>query len=204
MAFKKYKLIDDVIDKYQLSFKKEPFLVNSLPIQMPDSLKSDLHYVMTTMPYKVSEAAIRENILYPILKEVFRKYDDTLMLWANKSISFDKELGGMPDYIIAKQSERGKIIFGKPLLAVVEAKKDDFEGGWAQCLLEMYTIQKINGKPDMPVFGIVTNGDNWEFGRLDDSVFTENAQFCTILELDTLFTILTTFFELCKQNALKL
>ena len=174
------------------------------PVPLSDALKSDLDYVMNNMPYKVSEAAIRENILYPILKEVFKKYDDTLMLWANKSISFDKELGGMPDYIVAKQSERGKIIFGKPLLAVVEAKKDDFEGGWAQCLLEMYTIQKINGKPDMPVFGIVTNGDNWEFGRLDDTVFTENEHFCTILELDTLFSVLTAFFELCKQNALKL
>jgi hypothetical protein len=204
MAFKKFKLIDDVIDKYQLSFKKENFLVNTPRVQMPDSLKLDLSYVMRTMPYKVSEAAIRENILYPILKEVFKKYDTTLMLWANKSISFDKELGGMPDYIVAKQSERGKIIFGKPLLAVVEAKKDDFEGGWAQCLLEMYTIQKINGKPDMPVFGIVTNGDNWEFGKLDRTLFTENDSFCTILELDTLFAALTAFFDLCQENALKL
>ena len=204
MAFKKFKLIDDVIDTFQLSFKKENFLMDIPQVKMPDSLKSDLHYVMNTMPYKVSEAAIRENILYPILKEVFKQYDSTLMLWANKSISYSKELGGMPDYIIAKQSERGKIIFGKPLLAVVEAKKDDFEGGWAQCLLEMYTIQKINGKPDMPVFGIVTNGDNWEFGKLDNALFTENDGFCTILELDVLFTVLTAFFELCKENALKL
>lgn len=204
MAFKKYKLIDDVIDKYQLYFRKENFLVDMPPVRLSDALKADLDYVMNNMPYKVSGAAIRENVLYPILKEVFKKYDDTLMLWANKSISFDKELGGMPDYIVAKQSERGKIIFGKPLLAVVEAKKDDFEGGWAQCLLEMYTIQKINGKPDMPVFGIVTNGDNWEFGKLDNSVFTENESFYTILELDILFAALTTFFEMCKQNALQL
>ena len=204
MAFKKFKLIDDVIDKYQLSFKKENFLVDMPPVRLSDALKSDLDYVMNNMPYKVSEAAIRENILYPILKEVFRKYDDTLMLWANKSISFDKELGGMPDYIVAKQSERGKIIFGKPLLAVVEAKKDDFEGGWAQCLLEMYTIQKINGKPDMPVFGIVTNGDNWEFGKLENDLFTENGLIYSIYQIETLFAALTTFFELCKQNALKL
>jgi hypothetical protein len=204
MAFKKFKLIDDVIDTYQLSFKKENFLTNLPLAQASASLEADLEYVMNNMPYKVSEAAIRENILYPILKDVFKKYDDTLMLWANKSISYNRELGGMPDYIIAKQSERGKIIFGKPLLAVVEAKKDDFEGGWAQCLLEMYTIQKINGKPEMPVFGIVTNGDNWEFGRLDNRVFTENSAFYTILELNSLLAALTAFFELCKVNALLL
>lgn len=201
MGFKKFKIIDDVVNHFQLSFRKENFLVDTENEKMPEFLKSELHYVMTNIPYKVSEAAIRENLLYPILKEVFKKYDDTLMLWANKSISFSKELSGMPDYILAKQSERGKIIFGKPLLAVVEAKKDDFEGGWAQCLLEMYTIQKINGKPEIPVFGIVSNGENWEFGKLENDVFTENENFNTILELDTLFTALSTFFRLCQQNA---
>lgn len=35
MAFKKFKLIDDVIDKYQLSFKKENFLVKTaVPIKV--------------------------------------------------------------------------------------------------------------------------------------------------------------------------
>ncbi|MDZ7933535.1 MAG: hypothetical protein U5M51_00865 [Emticicia sp.] len=204
MGFKKFKIIDDVVDYFQLSFQKENFLVDTKQEKMPDFLKSELDYILTNIPYKVSEAAIRENILYPILKEVFKKYDDTLMLWANKSISFSKELSGMPDYILAKQSERGKIIFGKPLLAVVEAKKDDFEGGWAQCLLEMYTIQKINGKPEIPVFGIVSNGDNWEFGKLDNDVFIQIENFYTILELDTFFSALSTFFELCKKSAEKL
>lgn len=201
MAFKKFKLIDDVVNLYQLSFQKQNFLSSLPQVAMPEALKSELHYVMNNMPYKVSEASIRENILYPILKDVFRQYDTTLMLWANKSISFNKELGGMPDYIVAKQSERGKIIFGKPLLAVVEAKKDDFEGGWAQCLLEMYTMQKINGKPDMPVYGIVTNGDNWEFGKLENTIFTENFLIYSIFPLDTLYSVLSLFFELCHQNA---
>ncbi|MER0440752.1 hypothetical protein [Emticicia sp. W12TSBA100-4] len=204
MGFKKFKIIDDVVNHFQLSFQKENFLFDTKQEKMPEFLKSELDYVMKNIPYKVSEAAIRENILYPILKEVFKKYDDKLMLWANKSISFSKELSGMPDYILAKQSERGKIIFGKPLLAVVEAKKDDFEGGWAQCLLEMYTIQKINGKPEIPVLGIVSNGDNWEFGKLEGNLFTENALIYSLFPLDTLFSTLSTFFELCKENAEKL
>ena len=204
MAFKKFKLIDDVVDYYQLSFKKENFLAVTPTIQMPELLKSELDYVMSNIPYKVSEAAIRENILYPILKDVFKKHDQVLMLWANKSINYGKELKGTPDYIVAKQSERGKIIFGKPLLAVVEAKKDDFEGGWSQCLLEMYTIQKINGKPDIPVLGIVTNGDNWEFGKLENTSFTENLLTYSLSSLDTLYTVLSLFFDACQQNALRL
>ncbi len=204
MGFKKFKLIDDVVDHFQLSFQKENFIVDTPQVKMPDILRAELDYVMHNIPYKVSEAAIRENILYPILKEVFKKYDDTLMLWANKSISYSKELSGIPDYIVAKQSERGKIIFGKPLLAVVEAKKDDFEGGWAQCLLEMYTIQKMNGKPEIPVLGIVSNGDNWEFGKLENELFTENSMIYSLFPLDPLFSTLSSFFDLCKQNALKL
>jgi hypothetical protein len=204
MGFKKFKLIDDVVNHFQLSFQKQNFIVNSNEVKMPDFLKAELNYVMQNIPYKVSEAAIRENILYPILKEVFKKYDDTLMLWANKSITYNKELTGIPDYIIAKQSARGKIIFGKPLLAVVEAKKDDFEGGWAQCLLEMYTIQKINGKPEVPVLGIVSNGDNWEFGKLENELFTENATIYSLFPENTLYSTLNTFFELTKQNAMRL
>ena len=137
MASKKFKLIDDVVDKFQLYFQKQNFLSNSPQILAPDFLKSELNYVMSNIPYKISEAAIRENILYPVLKEVFKK-------------------------------------------------------------------QKINDKPDLPVLGIVTNGDNWEFGKLEGTMFTENEGFYTILQVDALFSTLTSFFELCNQNAVRL
>ncbi len=204
MASKKFKTIDDVVNHFQLSYQKDDFLTDFNPVAMPELLKQELQYVKGNIPYKVSEAAIRENILYPVLKDVFKKYDDLLMLWANKSISYNKELSGMPDYILAKQSARGKIIFGKPLLAVVEAKKDDFEGGWAQCLLEMYTIQKINDQPDIPVLGIVSNGDNWEFGKLEGTMFTENTVIFNIYPYDILYSVLSHFFAICHQNALRL
>ncbi len=204
MGFKKYKTIDEVATKLQLSVKKEEFITEAPSLKMPDLLKADLRYIVLNYPYNVSEAAIRETILFPILKEVWKRYDQTLMLWANKSISFSKELSGMPDYVVAKQSHLGKIVFGKPLLAVVEAKKDDFEGGWAQCLLEMYTIQKINNNPDIPTFGIVSNGDNWQFGKLENNQFSENTRHAFLQEMDNLFSILVFFFESCNQNISKL
>ncbi len=204
MAFKKYKIIDDVLKAYQLSIVKEDFLINLPNVSMPLPLKEELEYLMANYPYKSSEAAIRETILFPILKEVWKVYNNDLMLWANKTISFNKELGGMPDYILSKQSHLGKIVFETPLLAVVEAKKDDFEGGWAQCALEMYTIQRINGKPELPVFGIVTNGDNWEFAQLKGSCFLTNKKPFSIFQPDNLYAALMLFFEKCKENAVKM
>ncbi len=204
MAFKKYKIIDDVLKAYQLSIVKEDFLINLPDSSMPLPLKEELEYLMANYPYKSSEAAIRETILFPILKEVWKVYNNDLMLWANKTISFNKELGGMPDYILAKQSHLGKIVFETPLLAVVEAKKDDFEGGWAQCALEMYTIQKINAKPELPVFGIVTNGDNWEFAQLKGTCFIANKKPFSIFQPDDLYAALMLFFEKCKKNAVEM
>jgi hypothetical protein len=204
MSFKKFKSIDEVANKYQISIKKANFIVDVPPTPMPVLLKEELKYIILNYPYNISEAAIRETILFPILKEVWKRYDQTLMLWANKSISFNKELSGMPNYVVAKQSHLGKIVFGSPLLAVVEAKKDDFEGAWGQCLLGMYTIQQINNQPNLTVFGIVTNGDNWQFGQLENMQFTENVDFAFLQEMDKLFATLVFLFELCNQNAKKI
>jgi hypothetical protein len=204
MTSKKFKSLDEVAIKYQLSIKKDIFIKNIPVILMPEFLKSELIYIIQNYPYNISEVAIRETILFPVLKEVWKKYDQTLMLWSNKSLSFSKELSGMPDYVLAKQSHLGKTVFGTPILAIVEAKKDDFEGGWAQCLLEMYTIQKINANPEIPVFGIVSNGDTWQFGKLENTQFTENTHQAFLQEMDGLFSTLVFFFELCNQNAARL
>jgi hypothetical protein len=87
MSFKKFKSIDEVASKYQISIKKANFIVDVPPTPMPVLLKEELKYIILNYPYNISEAAIRETILFPILKEVWKRYDQTLRLWANKSIS---------------------------------------------------------------------------------------------------------------------
>lgn len=88
MAFKKFKLIDEVAIKYQLSVAKSTFLTDVPLVSMPESLKADLNYMIDNYPYSASETAIRETILFPILKEGWKQYDKELMLWSNKSISY--------------------------------------------------------------------------------------------------------------------
>ncbi|MGD1936360.1 MAG: hypothetical protein ACFCA4_02215 [Cyanophyceae cyanobacterium] len=47
----------------------------------------------------------------------------------------------------------------RPYVCVVEAKKDDFEQGLAQCLVEMYTCQWKNANSDLKIdsLDVVTN-----------------------------------------------
>jgi hypothetical protein len=204
MAFnKKFKELEDVLLEYNIPYKQE-----DLGISKKDSpsqyFKDELNYTIQKIPYRSSEAAVCENIIYPILRESLKKYDEILSIWVRKPIKFDNELSGIPDYTISQRSKRGKIFFEHPLLAVIEAKKDDFTGGWGQCCIEMYTIRKINNIEDLEVFGIVTNGDVWEFGKLTKDTFVQFNPNLALTDIDMLFSALATIFENCKAQLTKL
>ncbi len=204
MAFnKKFKELEDVLTKYEIPYSEEKFSVSE-KLTPSNYFKEELNYTLDKIPYRSSEAAICENIIYPVLREALKKYDNDLSIWVRRPIKFDKELSGIPDYTISQRSKMGKIFFEHPLLAVVEAKRDDFTGGWGQCCIEMYTIRKINNNEDLEVFGIVTNGDVWEFGKLTkDSFIQYNPEFF-ITKIDDLFSALATIFENCKKQLIKL
>lgn len=200
MAFRKYTEIGDVLVAFDLNYESKPFL-SPAPRPAPALLHEEINYVLAKLPYQASEAAIGEMIIFPILKSVWRDFDERLMLWSHKSIKHSKDLGGVPDYLIARQSKRGKVVLDKPLLAVVEAKKDDFQGGWAQCALEMYAMQQINGQSETPVFGIVSNGDQWEFACLQKKTLTQMPLFLSLIPLDPVYAMLYALLESCAHHA---
>lgn len=200
MAFRKFKEIGEVLNNFGIRYDLRDFIDINEDIEAPTILKNDIDFVVKNLPYKISEASIGEMIIFPILKETWKEFKEHLMLWSHKSIQFSKELSGIPDYLIARQSKLGNIILDKPLLAVVEAKKDDFEGGWAQCALEMYTIQKINQNDVIPIFGIVSNGDNWEFGKLVGAEFSKHSKPLFLYELDELYAGLRFIMSECLNS----
>jgi hypothetical protein len=81
---------------------------------------------------------------------------------------------------------------------LVEAKQDDFENGWAQCLGEMAAAQRLNENPEQEVFGIVSNGGFWQFGKLKSNSFTKNKQSYSIDDLNRLFAAINYVFQQCE------
>jgi hypothetical protein len=121
------------------------------------------------------------------------------MLWSHESLKYDEDLSGIADYLITKKSPLGKLVLEQPYLMVVEAKKDNFTEGWGQCLAELVAVQKLNEAHFVQtLFGIVSNGEVWEFGKLVGSHFTKNIDLYSIKELEALCGVLNGLFEQCK------
>ena len=89
---------------------------------------------------------------------------------------------------------------GRPLIILVEAKKNDFEQGWGQCLAELVAAQKINDDSDFPVYGVVTDGKLWEFGQLVGDTFIQNRTNFTIDNLPNLFGAMNAVFQAIQAH----
>ena len=193
MSFNKYKSIADVLQEFPLTYTERNF-IEQMRIEIDPYFQNRLDFILTEGVVFNSEYAICESIIHPVLVEVWRQYADRLLLWSHQLLNYDENLTGIPDYMIAQRSARGKIILDKPYLIVVEAKKDNFEEGWGQCLAELIAAQKLNGDLDSRIFGIVSNGKIWEFGLLYKTEFTKNVKYYVLEDLQSLMNALNFMF----------
>ena len=161
----------------------------------------DFEFSMQHINVFSSEASRCEAVIFPILREVYKKYADSIALWIKEPITYDETLNGTPDYLISTKSELGKTVVGTPLIMLVEAKKNDFEQGWGQCLSELVAAQKINDDPSFPVYGIVIDGTLWEFGRLVNDTFTRNRTNFTLANLPILFGAVDSVFKEATEGS---
>ncbi len=186
MAFTNFKSADEVQKAYQIKYIEEDFLTIT-PVSPPKQFVQEFEFSNANFDIFSSEASRCENVIYPILREICKQFIQEYSLWSHKSISIDNILSGTPDYIIARRSELGKNVLGYPLILIAEAKQNDFIRGWGQCLAELVAAQKLNNAKLQTVYGIVTDAELWQFGKLEDKLFTKNKRRVMIDDLDEVF-----------------
>jgi hypothetical protein len=194
MGFSAYKNLSTVLKEYQIFHTDANFIIET-EFPVPDYLRENLEIVMQDGVFDNSEYAICEYLIVPILQEIWKHYRNKLILWSHQTLSYDNNLTGIPEYILAKKSPLGKRIFDQPYFVLIEAKQDDFDAGWAQCLAEMIAAQKLNENADQEIFGITSNGKFWEFGKLKNNVFTRNKHSYLIDDLNKLFSAINYIFH---------
>ncbi|MDC0835595.1 hypothetical protein POG22_21765 [Geitlerinema sp. CS-897] len=197
MACSQFQSIGSILKEFGISYTEEDFVIG-VEFEIPVSFRDDLEFVMREGVVDNSEFAICENLIYPVLKEVWKRYAKDFVLWSHQALNYDDRLSGFPEYILAKRSELGKVVFDRPYLLLVEARQDKFEEGWSQCLAEMIAAQKLNDRDEVTIFGIVSNGKFWQFGKLEGDRFTKNIHPYTIYDLDRLFAAVNYSFQQCQ------
>ena len=196
MAFSDFKTIPEVLEKFRIRYAVKNFVqIEETPGTPSEQFLQEFEFCLQHIDVFASEAARCETIIFPILKEIYKSYATNYALWIKKPISYDETLNGTPDYLIATRSELGIPVVGIPLIILVEAKKNDFDQGWAQCMAEMLAAQKINGDPDIPIHGIVSDGTTWQFGQLVSDAFTRNRTSGTMDDLPRLFGAVDAVFK---------
>jgi hypothetical protein len=203
MPFANYTSIGEVARAYQITLRDEKCVT---PLERPvtDTLRDELAFAENFAAYNISEPAVCEWLIHPFLKEVWKSYLDDLMLWSHIPLNYDADLCGTPDYLLARRSPLGRWVLDRPYVVVVEAKRDDPERGWSQCLAALLAAQKLNNLPELTLYGITTNGRTWEFGKLEGVTFTRDLLPFSLRNLEELCGVLHFVFEQCRSQLVNL
>ncbi len=116
-----------------------------------------------------TEKARSEMIIAPLLVELREQAGHEIAVFSGVEMSADPALGlyGFCDFLVSRSPTL--LAVTAPILAVVEAKREDLTAGVAQCIAEMYAAALVNardGKRRDVLYGAVTSGTNWRFLRL--------------------------------------
>lgn len=197
MPYGAFKSVSEVARLFDIEVSDNKTFVDKLRIEIPvldfkrinKKLRDDLSFI--------NEITICERIISPILELVSDNYE-SLKIWSHVPYNVDKEKGlfGEPDYLIAPKTKYGDMDI--PPLCIIEAKKDDFEGGWTQALAEMVATS-LQGRKIC--YAVVTTGNVWEFGNLKDKLFTKDpTKFSATVNLQEVFDVLNWVFNIAKSQ----
>ena len=160
-----------------------------------------------------SEKARSEFLIAPVLLELERHYRDRLAIYSgcNLRAAPYQNLDGECDFLLARGP--GGLSVRAPILSVVEAKRDNVEGGIGQCVAQMVGVQIFNQLALQPeteatdhigsdnlglVFGCVTTGEIWQFLCLEGTSLTIDRDRFYIERLERLLAA----FRACLEQTL--
>lgn len=174
-----------------------PWQLSVPPIAPSDFFQENLRQISEVFDLRSSEEA-KKLLVDVICQEVIRQFKH-LKIWKAAPLS-DEETTGYVDYLIAER----KAYLEAPFMCIVEAKKDDFEQGLAQCLPQMKACQYNNQKLDryLDIYGVVTNGDGWQFYKLTLDKLVYGSELYAIGNLPQVLGILHFVFHECQENLL--
>jgi hypothetical protein len=201
MPFGAYKTLGEALRALQVSSVEEDF-IEPLAFSVSDYFRTSLKSRLANCPVNCSESAVCEALLYPVLWEVAECYRNELVVWSHVTLYEGNEILGVPDYLVAKRSPLGVQVLDTPYAMIIDAKKNDFDAGWGQCLAGLHAAQRLNGDSGRLLYGGVSDGFRWDFAKLQGRTLIRHGRSFQLQDLDELMAALNHVLALCKQQVL--
>lgn len=171
-------------------------------VEIPDWLRHIIQRGYRFRKLNNSETYMREFYISPVLGFALDQSKRLNIYSDEYQFRISERLSGTPDYVISYMQGPRRINDPdqRPLVAIAEAKKENFSAGWGQCLAQMVAAQQVIQNSDVPVWGIVTTGLQWEFGYLKEKVFYFNERSVDLDPLEHLISTVLHVFDECEKN----
>jgi hypothetical protein len=150
-----------------------------------------------TVPFALmnnSEKARSEYIIAPVFFELHQQSNKQLSVFSGIKFNVDRKKGlvGECDFLVSRSENQS--FLEAPVVVAVEAKKQDFQQGFVQCIAEMIAAREFNEQRNQNteiIFGCVTIGNGWQFLYLKgNNVFIDTTVFDITEDLDKILGIL--------------
>ena len=170
-----------------------PWQPDAAPRPPSDFLKEDLRRLQVFDLQSTEQAKVL--LIDALFAEVLPGHP-RLKVWKAAVLNTDT-LTGVADYLVAPR----RAYLATPLLCVVEAKRDDFDRGRVQCVAEMHACQWANRQRghDTDVFGVVSNGQGWQFYKLTREGDAYETDPFAMTDLPRLLGVLDAICAACEK-----
>jgi hypothetical protein len=172
MSYEEFS-IERVQNVFSIAIEDVPNLFGAIPPAPPSARLLSLLEDFIPLGSSIgTEKARSEFIIAPIMAEVKTLTGNKVSLFSGNRFDVDKDKGltGYCDFMFSLSSSQ--LVLSAPVVAVVEAKNDNINSGFGQCMAEMvaariYNLDRKN--PVHTVYGCVTTGSVWRYLRLTEA-----------------------------------
>ncbi|MCC3409652.1 MAG: hypothetical protein JGK17_29700 [Microcoleus sp. PH2017_10_PVI_O_A] len=156
-------------------------------------LEETLQYSVPLAISSNTEKSRSEMIIAPILIELRKQLNSEISFFSGIDFTVDAEKGlnGNCDFMISRSPEL--LVLTAPVMIIVEAKKENINGGLGQCVAEMLAARIFNereGNQIATIYGCVTSGTNWRFLRLKEQVIEIDLTEYYLIDVNKILGIL--------------
>ena len=167
MSYSDFKTLESAIAAFNLTIKNGYHLFKSIPPIEPSAWLIDYLERTVDLTTTIStETARSELIITPILLEIRDRYQVSYFSGTTFNVDESRSLTGVCDFLLTASTNQ--LVIDAPVVTIVEAKDNDIKSGLGQCAAEMVAAWVFNDRSGWHrvIWGVVTNGSNWRFLRL--------------------------------------